>query len=523
MSFLGQAKTKRLLSVHGWSGTVLGLLLYVCIFTGSIVVFEDEIDTWSQGIVDHHATIGTRVDHHFRVAARSVDRDYYEEVRIFRLPEGDMRYVFHTHRTDPETGRVVEPTVRLTVNGKTGAVIDRWEGLRSDQPSDPAGALRDFWVDLHVQLYLPNPYGIVLVGILGLMMMAATISGILIHRHVFRDAFISARNPARLVGARDLHVLAGSWALPFGFILAFTGAFFGFAGQVGLPIMAQTAFEGDQQELIETLVGLPEEPDLTPAPLAALDFVIRDGMDRTGANVRSIQITHYDSRAAKILLQLDPSPGGLSPQIVRFDGVSRAFEGAKPIIGQTPSVGSSLLGLMFPLHFGNFAGLASKTVWLGMGLAMAFVTATGLLLWTKRREEEPLWRGFRCAVMVTVWGVPFAMLVSAVAFFLTLPAGDPHFWTPLGFLLGVGGAVGLGLHSAAAEKQLRVANAALCLALPLLRHLTGGASWSEALIGRGTEILVIDSLLILMGLALLRKAWKTSPDLLPSPTQEPAE
>ena len=38
-------------------------------------------------------------------------------------------------------------------------------------------ALRKFLVDLHVQLYLPNPWGLILTGILGLMMMAAVISG----------------------------------------------------------------------------------------------------------------------------------------------------------------------------------------------------------------------------------------------------------------------------------------------------------------------------------------------------------
>ena len=218
MSFLTQAKTKRFLAVHGWSGTLLGLLLYVCIFTGSIVVFEDEIDSWSRGQIAYHDSIGTLVDHKFRVAARDVDRKYYEEVSIFRLADGNMRYLFHTHETDQETGRIVEPIVRMTLDSETGDVIERWEGLRSELPSDPGGALRNFWVDLHVQLYMPNPYGIILVGVLGLAMMFAAVSGILIHRHVLRDAFVAARSSKRLVGARDLHVLAGTWGLPFAFI-----------------------------------------------------------------------------------------------------------------------------------------------------------------------------------------------------------------------------------------------------------------------------------------------------------------
>ncbi|MEM8648652.1 MAG: PepSY-associated TM helix domain-containing protein, partial [Pseudomonadota bacterium] len=404
------------------------------------------------------------------------------EVSIFRLADGKMRYLFHTHETDKETGRIVEPTVRITLDPETGEVIERWEGLRSEQPSEPGGALRDFWVDLHVQLYLPNPFGIILVGML-------------IHKHVFRDAFVAARSSARLVGARDLHVLAGTWGLPFAFIFAFTGAFFGFAGNVGIPLMSLSAFGGDQEAMIETLVGAPQDVDLTPAPLAALDYVIRDGIERTGAAVNSIQITNYDSAGAKISLRMDPSPGSLAPQSLSFDGVSRDFEGAAYLIGQASSIGNSLLGIIGPLHFGNFAGFASKLVWMGMGLAKAFVTASGMLLWTKRRQEEPLWQGFRHWIMVTVWGLPFAMLVSAVAYFITLPIADPHTLTPLGFLAGALITIGVGLKSKSAEAQLRLANAALCLALPVLRHLMGGTSWAEAVLGGGTEILVVDMLL----------------------------
>lgn len=530
MSFLSQAKTKRFLAVHGWSGTLLGLLLYVVIFTGSVVVFEEEIDAWSQGFLAHEDGVGRRVDHHFRMAARGVDRRYYEEVLISRQADGSLRYVFHTHQTDPDTGRVIEPAVRITLDPNTGEVTERWEGLLAEQPRGPGSALRDFLVDLHVQLYLPNPYGLILVGVLGLMMMAAAISGILIHSHIFRDAFVAARNPARLVGTRDLHLLAASWALPFAVILAFTGAFFGFVGTVGVPLVAMSAFGGDRQAMIETIVGQREEADLRPTPLASLDYVILDATKRTGAVVNSIQITNYDSHGAKIVLRMEPPEGSLTPQTLGFDGPSRAFEGARPLIGQEPSLGSSLVGLMFPLHFGNFAGIASKLVWMGMGLAMAFVAASGMLLWTKRREDVPVWRAFQRAVMVTIWGLPGAMLISAATYFVTHPIADPHFCTPLGFLVGAALMITLGLRPGPVQQRLRLLNAALCISLPVLRHLMGGTSWSEALIGGGTAIIIIDFLLIGAGLVMLRRPNSALDEPPPRPArpvlsavQEPAE
>lgn len=505
MSFLNQAKSKRLLSVHGWSGTVLGLLLYICLFTGSIVVFEDEIDSWSQGIVAHHSTLSPQTDHRFRVAARAIDPVNYEDITLFRTSEGHMQYTFHTHGKDPETGEIVETGVRLLVEPETGAVLDRQEGKLEDFPRAPGDALRDFWVDLHVQLYLPDPYGLVLVTVLGLMMMSAALSGLLLHKHLVRDAFLAARDRNRLVGARDLHVLAASWALPFAVILAFTGVFFGFAGSLGIPMMAKVAFNGDQVAMLETLFGHEEPADLSPAPLASLDYILAEARTRAGTEPFGLQITHYGSQSAEVTVFMTPQPGQLSGVSLEFAGVSRAFIGERPLIGQAPSVGGGLLSVMGPLHFGDFAGLASKAVWLGMGMAMSFVTASGLLLWTKRRESSPLWRRFHRAIGIVIWGLPFAMLLSAGVFFLTLPAGDTALWTPLGFLLGCMVAVGLGVRPPAQPNaDLRFGTALLCLGLPLLRHLTGGASWSEALLGGGAEILTIDLLLIACGLVLLR-------------------
>lgn len=523
MSFLSQAKTKRLLTVHGWSGTILGILLFACIFTGSIVVFEDEIQDWSSGGVGQYSGLGTRVHHEFTQIARDVDPRYYEEVSLFRLPSGGMRYLFHTHETDPDTGQIVEYGVRVISDPKTGGVAERWEGPLRELPSDNRSALRDFWVDLHVQLYLPNPYGLVLVGVLGMMMMAAAISGILIHRHVVRDAFVAARETKRLVGARDLHVLAGTWGLPFAFILAFTGAFFGFATTIGVPVVALAAFDGDQAALVESVLGIEEDVDLTPAPLASLDYIIMQASEISGTTAHFVRIMNYGAAGAEVLVTVGASNGSLSGGILAFDGVSRAFEGERPVLGTVPSLGSSLFSIMAPLHFGNFAGFASKLVWMGMGLAMAYVTATGMLLWTKRREEIPRWRAFRHWIIVTIWGLPIAMLVSAVAFFLSVPAGDPHWWTPFGFLVGTLGVIVQGLRRRDPQPQFRLVAAGLCLIMPVIRHITGGTSWSEALLQGGTEILVVDFLLLVLGLLLLRKARPSEINAKTETVLEPAE
>ncbi|MEM8774221.1 MAG: PepSY-associated TM helix domain-containing protein [Pseudomonadota bacterium] len=522
MSFLTQAKTKRIVAVHGWSGVVLGLLLYVCIFTGSIVVFQEEIDTWSQGVLTHNEGVGPRVDHHFRTAAREVDEKYYEEITIFGTPDGNVRYLFRTHVTG-ENGGIEDDVVQLTVNPETGEVVDRWEGEITERERNPKAALGDFWVDLHVQLYMPRPWGLIVTGILGLAMMAAAVTGILLHKHLIRDAFVAARDRARLVGSRDLHVLAGTWGLPFAIVLAFTGAFFSFAISLGLPVMAMLAFGGDQAALMEAFLGASKDLDLSPAPLASLDYIIADAVARTDSYVQAIEIKNYNSVSAEVSVRLAAAAGSLSQFTLGYDGVTRAFLGESPGFGSAPSLSDDLVSIIGPLHFGNFAGFASKTVWLGLGLAVAYVTATGMLLWTKRREEVPLWQRFRQVIIITIWGLPVAMLVSAVFYFVTLPAGDPEWWTPAGFLAGVAIALLVGADRELAERRLRLCFALLCVSLPILRHLTGGASWSEALVAGQISVLAIDILLLVGGFILLkqmRSGRSNEPGMF---VQEPAE
>ena len=115
--------------------------------------------------------------------------------------------------------------------------------------------------------------------------------------------------------------------------------------------------------------------------------------------------------------------------------------------------------------------MLSRIVWGALGVALCFVTLSGLRLWVRRRGDEPLWAGFGRSVDVVAYGLPLAMLVSAYGNFLTLPAGDPFFWTPWSFVIGSAAAIGLGL--ATPDQGRLVARfkwvlGVACLGLPLL-------------------------------------------------------
>jgi len=514
MKSLSQSQMKRLTAVHGWSGMLLGLLLYAVVITGTVVVFAEEIAVWSVGGNRATAPLTSELDSKVHAAAESVTKGYREAIDVWSNARGEVLIFAHAHARNPDTGQMDDIGPLIRVDAESGEVLSRNDGFvwqRADW-YDPS-ALRHFLVDLHVQLSVPEPWGLILTGILGLAMMAAGVTGFIMHRHLLRDLFVAERPGKRLVSARDRHVLAASWGLPFAFLLGFTGAFFSFAGTVALPLLATIAFGGDQEALVETLYEPAVQTDPRPQPLANLDAMIAESTGRAGAAPIFVSIGNFGRADSRVSIWHEPPAGSLYYVHNLFDGTGRFLE-KRPAIGNEPSTASFVYSLMGPLHFGNFAGILSKSVWVGLGAAMCFVILSGMQLWTRRREEERLWRGFARAVSVVGYGLPLAMLASAYAFFLSLPSADPFWWTPAGFLIAAALAIVFGC-AVQDERRLtlgfRRSLAVGCLALPLLRMAAGGTSWAEALgHGLGT-VLAIDLVLALLGAALLLWRVQESP------------
>jgi uncharacterized iron-regulated membrane protein len=307
--------------------------------------------------------------------------------------------------------------------------------------------------------------------------------------------------------ARDRHVLAGSWNLPFAFILAFTGSYFSFAGSFGIPVMAEVAFGGDQDKMFETIVGVPPAEDATPAAMADLDAMIADARRRSAAEPSFLQVQKWGRADALVTIFTDTATGRmLSPTYV-YQGASGAFRYEKPGLGLVPSLGSNLSALMGPLHFGNFAGALSKAVWFALGFAGAYVALSGLSLWSERRREQRGWGWLRYAVIAFGHGLPLALIAVAYGYFPAAAAGgDVHATMMSVFVAVLCGAALLtvALRDPGRARRILIAATALALlGLTPLRLLCGGLSWPEALASGWYVIPALDSSLVIAGLACL--------------------
>ena len=528
MSLVDKDTSKRLLAVHGWSGVLLGLFLYVVIVTGAVAVLSHEIGEWSVSSARAEAAFGQPMDARIRELAETVDTKFKDDLFVEANTAGALVVFFHTHGIN-KNGDPDDLGVRFLLAPETLKILRRDQGYFAEMPQDPQGALEHFLSTLHISLHAPNPVGLYLTGIAGFVMLFAVISGVILHRHLLRDLFVAPRLSSRLLNRRDRHILAGSWGLPFGFLVAFTGTFFSFAGAIGLPLVAMVSFGGDQVKMVETLVGAPAATDSSPARMANIDTILRHSIADTGTQPDYFMVAHWRRADAKMQVTHGPAGRSIEPANRIYTMVTGTFDGTKPDVGTKPSLGSKIFALMGPLHFGHFAGLLSKAIWTSLGLIMCYVTLSGLRLWVERRSAAPGWQWLGHVIPMVGYGVPLGLAGAAAGFLLAYPAGDTSLWTGRGFLCGAGLAVAatMALRSqrdvARLSTVLPVLLASAMLCLPALRMLTSGAGWPTLSQAGQLVPLMIDLVLVAGGIFLLVGALRPGAPVNTSPPRNAAD
>lgn len=516
---LSKISARRLTDIHGWAGVLFGLALYVVVFSGAIVVFSHEIGAWS--VSGHKLGDGLqgKIDQRLTELSSTLPKEYKDEIGLWQNSSGELIAFFHTHVKDDE-GEISEKGTRFVLDPNTLEIISQIEGFDDDLPHVTSGFLEEFLVDLHIKLHAPDPIGLYLTGILGLVLLLSAVSGLIIHRHLIKDIFLSPRLNTRLLNTRDRHNLAGTWGLIFSIILAFTGAFFSFATTLGLPVIAMTAFGGDQQKAMTAIYGEPSVVDPTPKSFIGMEGIIEQSKqsDIAGSAPVFVFIEHSGRADAIVSTTHSPNDDHLFYTTHQFSGVTGEYLGEKSPAGTQPSAGSALLGMMGVLHFGWFAGLFSRIIWLSLGLATCYVTITGLQLWVQRREKEVSWQELAKLIPIVAYGLPIAMISAAVGFILTYSQQTERVetWTVNGFLIGivVSFIIGLSLNTSENSKQVlqRILGAGLII-LPIIRALS-----HQTFIGDG-NVIALDISLILSGIVLFIISRKSNKNFIKDSTK----
>lgn len=382
---------KRALSAHAAIGLLASALLYLVCLTGTAAVFYQELQRAEQPAAPEMESI----------APEAVQRG----IEAVLASEAGKPATTHLYVHLP-----VEHLPRATITTDTQAVhLDRSGAIAGPEEI----AWSDFLVQLHYTLNLPALVGITIVGALGVMMLALSLSGVIAHPRIFRDAFRLRARSGGGVGLADWHNRLSVWTLPFSVAIALTGALIGMATVTAYSIAA-AGYGGDVEKVYAPIFGKEHAADPSPASApdvaAALAHMAREYPD--------VEVTYA--------ILHDPGTAGQHVQIVGTHarrlifGEYYHFNAAGEFEGTTGladgATGQQAAASTYNLHFGNYGGLPVKIAYAVFGLALTAVCATGVHIWLGKRRrrgiEEPR---LRAAWNGVLWGVPVALAASFAA------------------------------------------------------------------------------------------------------------
>lgn len=365
--------------LHTWCGLLIGWMLFAIFLTGTLAVFDKEINWWMQPELTDQAQPAAEAANAAQrwLAERHADETNWNiSLPTARVPDlavsvGERRRGGEgvTH-LDPLTGETIEP--RKSIGG-------------------------NFFFHFHYTLHLPRTLGVWVVGFAAMAMLVALLSGIIIHKKIFKEFFTF--RPAK--GQRswlDAHNASAVLLLPFHLMITYTGLAIFFV--LYMPAAVDALYDGDARAFFneaqpawaaqQALRGEGRGGERVSAPTAALlplgDFVSR-AEDHYGAGmIGSLAVLNPGRSDAKVLAR--PVLGNRI-ELNKGDGI--IFNGANGELLQAPepSRTSQLTQRVIAgLHFAQFGGYPMRWLYFICGLISCAMIGTGLVLYAVKQRKQ---------------------------------------------------------------------------------------------------------------------------------------
>jgi uncharacterized iron-regulated membrane protein len=359
--------------IHLWTGLVLCIPFVLLGLTGSILVFQDELNQAFGSAARHVAPGGAaRPTSDIIAAARAV------------APVG---FVPIAYAAPTAAGELA--SVRLAPPGRSGPGTDvvriKVDPVSLETIPEPQdGLLRQIFF-LHSTLLMKNREGRQLIGWLGVVMLVMGISGLVNwwpRRSQWRSAFSVSKQARGFQLHRQLHGAAGIWGLLVFITVSFAGVYLAFpttiASAVDLVLPARDLRAKaaalrvapiDGAEAIDIDRALELAGASVPDARAGFAFLptrpdqpFRIGLLRDGQERGAPMITVFvDPWARRVIEVLDP----------------RRF-----------SIGERILAWQHALHAGEALGWAWKILVFLSGLLPPLFVVTGVTMWWKKRSRR---------------------------------------------------------------------------------------------------------------------------------------
>jgi uncharacterized iron-regulated membrane protein len=349
-------------TMHSWVGLNLSLFLAFVLGTGTLAVIGSEIDWLANPAMRAAPTAARAAWGTFADAAQKAvpggrvvslhapPHAWFAPIALVETAEGESLRLF----LDPASG---------AVQGATG-----W------------GGAQQLFRQLHRRLMLPAAYGVPIVSSAAVLLLIALVTGLASYKRFWRGFLQRPRGGGRRL-AGDLHRLAGLWSLWFLAVIALTGSWYFIESLGGGPVVAKLARTPTTPIAMARKVDGPAIDRLAAVAQAAYPALA----------IRAVRLPEMRGEPIAFMGQADALLVGDRANAVWLD--PSTDEVLQVDRGEAMSAHRRIAELADPLHFGTWAGMASKLAWFLFGLLLTSLPVTGAIVYslrldTARREAE---------------------------------------------------------------------------------------------------------------------------------------
>ncbi|MBS1186072.1 MAG: PepSY-associated helix protein [Burkholderiaceae bacterium] len=382
----------RLVLLHRYVGLAMAPFLFIAGLTGAVIAWQQELDTWLNPQLFVARTAGASLPA-TELARRLEAAD--PRVQISTMPlalaPGAAFVARVQPRLDPQTGKPFELEYNQVALDPASGEIQAKRDLNSLSLSRET--LLPFLRRLHYSLHLPTASGIQtgvwLMGLVALGWLLDCFVSLAIsfpNLNAWRKSFVIRWRDGGYKRQFDLHRSGGVWIWGLLLMLAVSSVSLNLHQQVMRPVvslfstLSPSPFAGrmplapsEHRISLEQAISLAKGEAAsrgwnTPAgglffsPRASLYGVgfFEPGNERGGAGLGNNWL-YFDARSGELVGALVPGSG---------------------------SRGDIFLQAMYPIHSGRILGLPGRILMTFIGLAIAVLCVTGMVIWAKKRRSR---------------------------------------------------------------------------------------------------------------------------------------
>lgn len=382
--------------LHTWFGLWFSWLLYCVFLTGTLGVFEEPITHWmspEHALQEaHHGAVppATQPGAINRAQRLAFGLDYMAKEHS----SADMWELWPVNRNQ-DNGLVVYWFDR------TGGYASMGLDATNGQPLPPSKDLPQratfgghHFVDFHYELHA-GTLGLWVVGFAAMGMLLALVSGVVIHKRIFKD-FFTFRPKKGQRSWLDAHNAVAVLTLPFQFMIAYTGLAISAMQFMPTPVVSEYGMGRAAMAQYVSEVNEPGKPVRTGQLFAVpdLDPFVARAENLIGQQVRAVVIDNPGDSSARIgvygwnedeqTLQRISATTGMV-QFSAATGEILQIRQPGSVDGGAPQLTRQVMG---DLHMATFGGLAVKWLYFVCGLAGTAMMATGAILFVVKRRAK---------------------------------------------------------------------------------------------------------------------------------------